>query len=195
MKGEDDEAFLNLLKEKFATAPVDGSKVEKWDVVKGSIVGAGRVGFGVYVDLGVLEPVAKDGLYPLHRMRAQLADGVSKSCREILEQNGLVDDFPVRARVTAIDGERISLELSDETCELFYSWRKLPFDRVVATGVMQQEVEGAVKSARLQYDVIRTETLSLFSQCLVCKTGTDAPGVIAKIGRYLKGVRLAAFRA
>ena len=193
-RGEDAEAFLNLLREEFGTAPVDGSMVEKWDIVRGVIVGAGRVGLGVYVDLGIFEPFAKDGLYPLHRMRAQLADGVSKSCREILEENGLVDDFPVRTRVTGVEQEKISLEMSDETLDLFNSWKQLPFDRVVAVGVMRDEAEGAVRSTGLQYDVIRVESLSLFSQCLVCKMGTDAPGVIAKIGGHLRGVRLAAVR-
>ncbi len=193
-RGEDAEAFLNLLTERFGTVPVEGSRVEKWDLVRGSMVGAGRVGYGVYVDLGILEPVAKDGLYPLHRMRAQLADGVPKSCREIIEEYGLLDGFPVRARVTGVRDEKISLELSDETRDLLLAWRSLPFDRVVAVGGMREEIERAVRSARLQHDVIRIEPLSLYSQCLVCKMGTDAPGVIARIGGLLKGVRLAAYR-
>ncbi len=194
-KGEDAEVFLNVLRQRFGSIPVDGSRVEKWDVVRGYVVGAGNVGFGVYVDLGILEPVARDGLYPLHRMRAQLADGLSKSCRVILEENGLVDDFPVRVRVIGAEGEKISVELSDETRGLFDLWRKLPFDRVVAVGAARDEVENAVRSARLWFDVISIEPLSLFAQCLVCKMGTDAPGVIAKIGERLRRVRLAAVRA
>lgn len=193
--GEDAEAFLNLLMERFGRALVDGSKVEKWDLVRGSVIGAGRVGFGVYVDLGVFEPVARDGLYPLHRMRAQLADGVSKSCRVIIEENGLMDGFPVKVRVTGVERERVSLELSDETRELFLAWWRLPFDRVVAVGASREEVVSVVRAAGLQYDVIGIEPMSLFSQCLVCKMGTDAPGVIARVGRLLKGVRLAAYRA
>ncbi len=149
----------------------------------------------MYVDIGVFEPVARDGLYPLHRMRAQLADGVSESCREILDRNGLVDDFPVMVRVIGLEGERISVELSDETRELLASWHRLPFDRVVAIGVSEAEAEIAVKSAKLWYDVIRIEPLSIFAQCLVCKIGTDAPGVIAKLGNRMHGVRLAAVRS
>ena len=192
--GEDAEAFLNIVKEKLGTVPVQYSGLEKWDVAKGFLVGAGRVGFGVYVDVGILEPVAKDGLYPLHRMMAQLADGIAKSCREILEENGLADNFPVKVLVTAIDDGRVSLELSDETRLLLESWKKLPFDRVIAVGVGRDNLEVSVKKAHLQYDVIRCESLSLFCHCLVCKVGTEAPGVIAKIGGYLKGVNLKAFR-
>ena len=121
--GEDAEAFLNVLRNRFGTIPVQSSKIEKWDLAKGSVVGSGKVGFGVYVDLGIFEPIARDSLYPLHRMRAQLADGVTKPCREIIEENGLVDDFPLETRVIDIQGEKISVELSDRTRELFNSWR------------------------------------------------------------------------
>ncbi len=194
-EGDDAEAFLNFLRKRFDTIPVEASRVEKWDRARGWIVSSGRVGFGVYVDIGVFEPVARDGLYPLHRMRAQLAEGVAESCREILDENGLVDGFPVIVRVIGLEGERISVELSDETRELLALWHQLPFDRVVAIGVSEAEAESAVKSARLWYDVIRIEPLSMFAQCLVCKIGTDAPGVIAKLGNRMQGVRLASVRS
>ncbi len=194
-RGEDAEAFVNVLMERFGSIPVESSRLERWDGLRGCIVGAGKVGFGVYVDMGIFEPVLRDGLYPLHRMRAQLADGVSKSCRGIIDETGLVDDFPVQVRVIGIEGDRISVELSDETWGLFGSWRRLPFDRVVAIGAAKAEAESAVRAARLSYDVIRIEPLSLFAQCLVCKMGTDAPGVIAKLGDRLRGVKLASVRA
>ncbi len=192
--GDDDEAFLNVLRNRFGTIPIQSSTVEKWDLAKGSVVGSGRVGFGVYVDMGVLEPVARDGLYPLHRMRAQLSDGITKSCREILDENGLVDDFPLGIRVIDVQGEKISVELSDQTREIFSTWHRLPFDRVIAIGISELEAEKAVKAAGLWYDVIKIEPLSLFAQCLVCKIGTDAPGIIAKLGNRLRAVRLASVR-
>src|SRR5437773_12438806 len=82
-RGEDAETFLNLRRKMFGEAPVRRSKVERWDVHKGFITGSGRGGVGCYVDIGILEPTRKDALYPLHRMRAQLSDGASKSSREI----------------------------------------------------------------------------------------------------------------
>ncbi len=194
-KGEDADAYLNLLKNRFGEAPRQVSKIERWDVRRGFIVGSGRVGFGVYVDLGMTEPTRKDVLYPLHRMRAQLADGTTIPCREILEENALADDFPVKVLVTEVDGERFTVELADETRELFLSWKKLPFDRVVTLGATRDMVEDAVKKSGLEYDVIKVEPLSIFAQCLVCKVGTQAPGVIAKIGNRLHGIGLASYRA
>lgn len=193
-KGEDAEALINLLRERYGQAPVEGSRVERWDILKGFVTGSGRVGFGVYVDIGVTQPVTKDALYPLHRMRAQLADGVAKSCREILDENALVDYFPLKVVVSEVDGEKLGVELTDETRELLLSWRRFPFDRVLAIGAARLQAENAVKSAGLQYDVIRVETLSPLVQCLLCKIGTEAPGVISKIGGKLRGAGLASFR-
>ena len=185
-RGEDAETFLNLLREKFGEAPVLRSKVERWDVRKGFITGSGRVGFGVYVDIGILEPTRKDALYPLHRMRAQLSDGASKSSREILQENGIADYFPVYVIVTELQGENVTVELADRSRDQFLWWKKLLFDRVIAAGIDRDYAEKIVQSANLGLDVIKVETLSLLVQCLVCKFDTDAPGVIAKIGNRLR---------
>ena len=194
VRGDDAEAFLNLLVEKYGEAPVQRSKIERWDVLPGFITGSGRVGFGVYVDVGILEPTKKDALYPLHRMRAQLADGVGKSSREIIYENGLADYFPVDVIVSELDGDKITVELADRTRDQLHQWKRLVFDRVITVGVDRDYAEKIVKTANLGLDVIKIETLSLLVHCLVCKFDTDAPGVIAKIGNRLRGVGLTAFR-
>ena len=194
-RGDDAEAFLNLITEKYGRAPIQWSKIERWDVRRGFITGAGRVGFGVYVDLGIVEPVKKDALYPLHRMRAQLADGSTKSSREILVENALADYFPVDVIVTEVDGERVGVELSDRTRDLIQQWKRLLFDRVIAIGIDRDYAEKIVKSANLELDIIKVETLSMFVQCLVCKFDTDAPGIVAKIGTRLRGVGLTVFKS
>ena len=193
-RGEDAETFLNLLKEKFGEAPVLRSKVERWDVRRGFITGSGRVGFGVYVDIGILEPMRKDALYPLHRMRAQLSDGAAQSSRDILQEAGLSDYFPVNVIVTELQRENVTVELADSTRDQLLLWRKLLLDRVIAAGIDRDYTEKIVQWANLGLDVIKIETLSLLVQCLVCKLDTDAPGVIAKIGSRLRGVGLTAFR-
>src|SRR5207302_554556 len=114
--------------EKFGEAPVLRSKVERWDVRKGFITGSGRVGFGVYIDIGILEPARKDALYPLHRMRAQLSDGASKSSREILAENGLADYFPADVIVTELQGENVTVELADRTRDQLICWSKLQLE-------------------------------------------------------------------
>lgn len=194
-RGADAAVFLSLLKEKFGETLPLWSEVRRWDFLPGYVVGAGRYGFGVYVDLGIVQPSRRDALYPLHRMRAQLADGAVKPCREILKENVLVDDFPVRVVITAVGDGKATVELADETRNMFASWKKLPFERVIAIGATSEIVEGAVRAAKLEQDIIRIEPLSMFGQCIVCKRGTEAPGILARIGTRLKGVNLVTFRA
>jgi hypothetical protein len=193
-KGEDAGAFLNLLKQEYGEAPISRSNLEKWDVVNGFVTGAGRIGYGVYLDIGIQEPAPKDALYPLHRMRAQLAEGEPKSSREILDANALVDYFPLEMVVTELEGDNISVELDDESRDRLVSWRKYPFDRVIVVGADKTLVENVVRASGLQGDVVKVEGLSLFVQSILCKIGTDAPGVIAKIGKRLRGVSLNSYR-
>ncbi len=127
-------------------------------------------------------------------MRAQLADGVGKSSREILYENSLADYFPVSVIVTEVDGDKITVEMADVTRDQLQWWKKLLFDRVITVGIDRDYAEKMVKTASLGLDVIKIETLSLLVQCLVCKFDTDSPGVIAKIGSRLRGVGLTAFR-
>ena len=193
-KGDDADAFLNLLRQEQGEAPVSRANLERWDTVKGFVAGAGRIGYGVYVDIGIQDPAPKDALYSLHRMRAQLADGEAKSAREILDSNALVDYVPLRMTVTEFQGENISVEMEDEARDRIVSWRKYPFDRVIVVGANRTQAENAVNASGLQSDIVEVESLSLFVQSLVCKIGTDAPGVIAKIGGSLRGMGLKSYR-
>ena len=193
-RGEDADAFLNLLKHDHGEASVSRANLEKWDVVRGFIAGAGRIGYGVYIDIGIQDPRPKDALYPLHRMRAQLADGEPKSAREILDANALVDCVPLKMIVTELEGENISVELDDQARDNLVSWRRYPFDRVIVVGADKAFVEKAVMASGLQSDVVKVESLSLFVQSVLCKIGTEAPGVIAKIGSRLRGVGLKSYR-
>ena len=192
-RGDDRDAFLNLLREDLGEAPVSRRNLGRWDIVKGFVAGAGRIGYGVYLDIGIREPSPKDALFPLHRMRAQLADGQALSAREILDQNALVDYVPVKVTVTGFDGDNISVEMEDQARETIVSWKKYPFDRVLVVGADKSQVESSIRASGLQSDVIEVESLSLFVQCLVCKIGTDAPGVIAKIGNRLAGMTLKSY--
>ena len=96
--------------------------------------------------------------------------------------------------VTELEGENISVELDDVARDHLVSWRKYPFDRVIVVGADRAFVENAVRASGLQSDVVKVESLSLFVQSVLCKIGTEAPGVIAKIGNRLRGVGLTSYR-
>ncbi len=96
--GEDSEVFTEILKNHYGLAPVQFSKLELGDTYRGFIVNSGEVGYGLYLDLGILSPQRVDGLYPLYRMRAQLADGWVQSLRQIARRFCLHDGLPLKVR-------------------------------------------------------------------------------------------------
>jgi hypothetical protein len=64
---------------------------------------------------------------------------------------------------------------------------------VVVVGADKTQAENAIRSSGLQEDIVEVESLSLFVQSLLCKIGTDAPGVIAKIGSKLRGMSMKSY--
>jgi len=78
---------------------------------------------------------------------------------------------------------------------MLQAWRKFPFDRLVAVGLSIDQARKVLLQMRLTSDIIEICPLSLFVQSFVLKVGTDAPGIIAKVGSRLPGVRLASYRA
>jgi len=51
----------------------------------------------------------------------------------------------------------------------------------------------AIQITQLTRDIIRLDTLSFTSSFLTCKLGTDAPGVISKLGKELRHAKLFSF--
>src|SRR5207247_8823165 len=108
-------------------------------------------------------------------MRAQLADGVGKSSREIIYENGLADYFPADVIVTELDGDKITVELADRTRDQLHQWKRRVFDRVITVRVDRDYAEKIVNTANPGLAVIEIETLSLLGHCLFCQFYTYSP--------------------
>jgi hypothetical protein len=55
------------------------------------------------------------------------------------------------------------------------------------------DVEWVMERARLGRDVVDVEALGLFEHVLTCKLGTDAAGLIPRVGRFLRFARFVVF--
>jgi hypothetical protein len=66
-------------------------------------------------------------------------------------------------------------------------------DRLIILGESLEEIELALKMAKCNRDVINIEPLGLFEYAVVCKLGTDAEGLIPKIGRNLRNAVFTVF--
>ena len=65
-------------------------------------------------------------------------------------------------------------------------WQQSFLDRLIVLGSSATEIEGVLERTRLNRDVIDVERLGLFENSLTCKLGTDAAGLIPRMGRYLR---------
>ena len=193
--GPDAEVLTEIVARTYGIASKDLNSLQKGDLTRGVIVDS-TVGYGVYVDICLRSSKKTDALYPLHVMRSQLVEGNKLSVREISKRFSLHGGFPLKTRVTNVDSiaQKVDIELSDEQAAYFKNWERFPFDRVVLIGCSKTILKNAVESANLRRDIADIESLGLAVHVLTCKLGTDAPGIIPRIGRFLRGVNAYAFQ-
>jgi len=192
--GEDEDAFREMIHRRYGIAPIDLSNLELSDICRSFIIDSGKIGYGLYVDIGVLKPKLIDGLYPLHSIRAQLTEGQQLPIRQIIDKYHLYDDFPLEVRIVELKEGKVEVELSDRQHESITEWSALPFDRVIIYHALLNDLQSAIRSLSVERDFAKVESLSLTTHLLTCKIGTEAPGIIAKLGSHLKGSRLLSFR-
>lgn len=192
VQGEDEAVAINQLRKSFGFTPSSLEALELPCILDGYAVDVGKVGYGIYVDVGLSSLDILDALIPLHSLRAQLTDGCKVSARRIAEVYGIVDNLPLSLRLTRIDPDarRLEAEFSDAQITLFEGWVRDGLERVLALGIPLEDAEEALRRARLRRDVVEIESLGLFEHCFLCKLGTQAPGIIGRVGRYLPGVPL-----
>jgi hypothetical protein len=196
VSGEDETAALSLLDREIGLAPVSVDKLKKFSVVQGKVVFPNRSKDELYVDLGVFSPETCDAVVSGRRLCAQLADGKEVPLQSLVKLFCLYDDMPLEVKIVedVEEGSKnIEAVLSEAQFSLFSGWVGCRFDRLVVLGSLFSDVERAVKLSRHFRDIIRVESLGVLEQVVVCKLGTDAVGLIPKLGRYLKSAVLVPF--
>ncbi len=81
-------------------------------------------------------------------------------------------------------------ELADVERDRLYEWRRGP-GRVNVNSATRSEVRATVNRAGHAHDIVTVERLGVLEQSIVCREGTDPPGLIAAIGEYLPSELLA----
>ena len=76
--------------------------------------------------------------------------------------------------------------LAEETLDRLFEWRRGP-GRVTVNSTTRGEVRATVNRAGHAADIVTVERLGLLEQSIVCREGTDPPGLLAAIGAYLPG--------
>ena len=196
VSGEDETAALSLLEREVGLAPVSVEELKKNSVLQGKVIFSGKSNEALYVDLGVSSPETCDANVSGKRLCAQLADGKDVPLQELVELFCLYDNAPLQVKI-AEDAEggakTVEAGLSEAQFSLFSRWVRLRFDRLIILGSLLSDVERAVKQSRHSRDIIKIESLGVLEQAVLCKLGTDAVGLIPKLGRYLKASVLVPF--
>jgi hypothetical protein len=191
VSGEDSEVVVELLSRAFGVASVDVSKTELHGNYRGVVQNISTSGLAV--DIGIERPRPTLVNVKLSSLQAQLADGQRISSRQIAEYYSIFPEMPTSVRVTLISPSGIEGWLSDSQISLFSRWITGGLERIQVFNCLSNNLDFAIRSTQLERDTVSSEQLSLTVQSLLCKYGTNAIGLIPRIGSILKKSELKPF--
>jgi hypothetical protein len=196
LTGEDEVIATSYINKKIGTCPVNVKNVNKFSALKGYISKIDIDKQELKVDVGIFEPNTIQATIPLAYLQAQLAEGRRVDLKKISEVYGFCANLPITVKATCLNGgdeKLLQAELSTVQIEKIRFWQQSLLDRLIVLGASLGQIETTLERTRLNRDIIGTETLGFFDYALTCKLGTDATGVIPKIGRYLRNSEFIVF--
>ncbi|CCQ32613.1 hypothetical protein HLRTI_000098 [Halorhabdus tiamatea SARL4B] len=111
---------------------------------------------------------------------------------QIRTRFGLVQHLPLRFVCLADgDGETPPTgRLADDERDRLYEWTRRE-GRLNVNSATRAEVRATLNRAGHAQDIVTVERLGLLEQSVVCREGTDPPGLLASVGEYLPAELLA----
>lgn len=190
--GEDEEFVANALAEEYGRT-FQSENLVPTKSYPGQLVDVGKVGYGLYSDMGVIDSKRLDALVPLHRLREQL--DLHGPLKTISEAFVLVDHLPVEVNITSIDlyNERVEADFDQTTLTRLSKWMQDDHERLLVFGANLGQIESSLKKTSHREDIYEIEQLGKFEYSLRCKRSTHASGILAAIGPRLKGVPMHLF--
>ena len=161
LEGADATAARNTLREQWGEAVTPPSG----EVGVGTLASWDDEGFVLATDSEVRVPRDELGLGP-------------GDADQIRTRYGLVQHVPLRF----VGGD--PPRLADVERDRLYEWTR-GNGRVNVNSATRAEVRATVNRAGHARDIVTVERLGLLEQSIVCKPGTDPPGLLASIGEYL----------
>ncbi|MEM3700282.1 MAG: DUF2110 family protein [Candidatus Bathyarchaeia archaeon] len=195
VSGEDDKAALNYLDKEIGICPSSLENLSRYSEAKGRITSLNKSKTELYVDIGISSPNVLDVAIPIQHLQAQLVDGRKIALKKLVELYGFCGHLPLTIKILDINKERNYLEamLSESQISQYRKWTKSFSDRLIILGASLFEVRLALKRARVNRDIINIEPLGLFENAVSCKLGTDAVGLVPKIGKMLGNATFSVF--
>lgn len=195
LTGEDEKVATKLLEREVHFCPVSLANVKKFSALKGYVANVEKSSMALSVDVGVFQPKIVPAVISLRRLQNNIENGAKVSLKKISELWAICENLPLDIKVLELNAEegRIDAEMHPTQIRRFMQWKDSLLDRLIIIGASLREVNDAMAQAGLNRDVIDVETLGLFEHALVCKLGTDAAGLISRIGRRLRKAKFFVF--
>ena len=193
VEGDDSDVLVELLSRRFGLAVTDASKIESYGHYRGLIH---DISSDLLVDIGVEFPRPALVSVKSSSLLAQLADGKgSLHAKYVAECYGMVPELPISIRLCKPIASETLLEgwLSDSQILLFSDWIRCGLERVQVFDCLPAQLSHAIRETYLERDIVATDQLSLTTHSLVCKVGTNAVGLIPRLGAILRRSRLVPF--
>ena len=193
LAGTDSEFVSNVLQKEYGTAPELGQLQSEFHT-NGYLVDVGKVGYGLYVDIGISFSSHMDALIPLHKLREQFSLPKS-SLRNIAKKMILVDNLPVDIKILNADftGQKIEAEFSQVFLSRLNNWIEDDHERLLILGSTYEMLEKTLIISGHREDIYQIEKLGSFEYSLQCKRSTRASGILAAIGPKMKGISMHLF--
>jgi hypothetical protein len=165
VSGPDEELAADLLTKKYGKL----HDVQRGDVVLAWLAAVNDE--GVTLDVGcklVLVPHSR--LKPLGRGTAP----------QVASRFGLIKCLPLEVILV----EANEAEFTKNQIDTLWRWKK-GTDRINVNNATRAQIHSALKRTGHGRDVYAIERLGVLEHSIVCKQGTDAPGIIPRIGPFL----------
>jgi len=189
IEGPEEKFVKNIISSEIGSViPFD--QLKEGDILKGMMINVGDVGFGIFLDCGIIRQ-RTDILLPLHILRDQLADGKKVSVRDIINAYDFIDNFPIYSKIIEVDKEEgnVQGEIAQKTLDIF--------NKIISENIeglfMCGETKGQFKKALIKtghlHDIVSIERFGFLENLVLFKQDTNARGIISEIGKYLEGCK------
>lgn len=182
--GEDEAVASAYIRKEIGVCPSSLKDVEEGAELRGYI---SKIDDNkLTVDVGVFDPKVVQATVPLACLQSQLAGGREVTLKKIAQKYALAEGLPVSVRVVSKADEGLQAEFSASQVDKLCSWQRSLLDRLIVLRGSKDLITTTLERTRLDRDVIDVEQLGLFEFALTCKLGTDAAGLIPRVGRYMR---------
>lgn len=193
LEGEDEVIAAAYARKEIGTCPVSLENIEAGAALRGYVSKVDESRGQLTVDVGVFEPKVTQAAVPLAALREQFSAGKDVGLRAITEAYGIAEGVPISVKVTSKEAEGLTAELSSEQVEKLKGWQQSLLDRLIILRAPKELVTATLERTHLDRDVIDVEQLGFFEFALTCKLGTEARGLIPRVGRYMRNAVFVVF--